>query len=904
MGKMIGKTISNYKILQKLGEGGMGVVYKAQDTKLEREVAIKVLPEEFAKDLDRLARFKREAKLLASLNHPNIATIYGLEESDGEHFLALELVEGETLADQLSSGPLKSQEALETCRQIAEALESAHEKGIIHRDLKPSNVKVTPEGQVKVLDFGLAKAFEVSETGKASSVDPFKSPTLTVGTSRSGVILGTAAYMSPEQARGKPLDKRTDIWSFGCLLYELLTGRQMFKRGTTSDTIAAILEHEPDWENLPENLPLGIRTLLFRLLQKDSRKRLHDIADARIVIEEVLAEDSRPFQKTFRTPAEVSTRGWRRAVPWSLVGVIAIIAVIAFWNPWRNDKPLRKSITQFAINLPPTRTLDPGLRPSVAISSQDRNIVYVSVHEDRTQLYLRAMDQLHATPIPGTDDASGPFFSPDGEWIGFFASGKLKKTSLSGGAPQILCDAALGRGACWGPDNNIIFTAAPGTGLWRISANGGEPQVVTRLDLENGELTHRWPEILPGGKAILFTIRTSSNSSFDDASIALFSFKTGQKRILIEGGAIARYVPTGHLAFARAGTLHAVPFDLEKLQVTGPSIPILERVIIDPATGAAQFSFSENGSLVYIQGDLWIAERTLLKVNHKGEIQPLTKKRHPFQTPRSSSDGKRLAVMIEAANDDVWIYDISRDNFTRLTYEAGSNVSPIWTLDSQKVIFSSNRAGPYNIFWKPVDSSGPAEQLTTSEYIEFPNSLSRDGKALIYTQNHPITGLDIWLLPFQEKSKPRRFIITSYNEFAPTISPDGKGIAYVSDESGQNEVYVQQFPGLGGKKQISTKGGAFPVWAPNGRELFYVNGDKMMAIEISIGPTFEISSPRQLFEGGYLSRSANPSIPNYEISSDGHHFLMIRSEQKMAPTKLHVILNWFEELKRLIPSKK
>ncbi len=896
-----GTSLANrYEIISELGKGGMGEVYLAEDTNLKRQVAVKVLPQPFALDKERLARFGREARLLASLSHPNIATIHGLEKSDDQQFLVMELVKGNTLAEMLKKGPVPVDETLEICRQIAEGLESAHEKGIIHRDLKPANIKVTPEGKVKVLDFGIAKAFRE----KLEDTDLIKSPTITDEITRPGLILGTAAYMSPEQAKSKSVDKRTDIWAFGCILFECLTGKRAFEGETASETIASILKGEPEWNELPAATHMDIRALIRRCLQKDRNRRQHDIADARIEIEETLAEGTGQFQKTFKAAQEVRTKGWRRIAPWSLFSVTVIIAAIAFWSPWRSEQPLKKSITQFVINLPSTETLDPSLRPAVAISPQGRSIVYVSDNDDRTQLYLHEMDQLEATPIPGTIGASGPFFSPDGEWIGFFSSGKLKKISLRGGTPQILCDATLGRGACWGPDNNIIFTAAPGKGLWRISANGGDSQIVTTLDIDNDELTHRWPEILPGGKAILFTIRTSNNSSFDDTSIALFSIKTGQQSILIEGGTQASYVPTGHLVFARAGALHAVLFDIERLQITGQSIPVLEHVIMDPATGAAHFSFSENGSLVYIQGDPWIAERKLFRINHQGKIQSLSEKRYPLQTPQYSPDGKKLALTIEAASDDVWIYDIVRDNFIRLTYEAGSNVAPVWTPNSQRVTFSSNRAGPYNIFWKPADRSGAAEQLTASEYIDFPNSWSPDAEVLIYSQNHPTTGLDLWLFSFKEENNPRKFIVTPYNEFASKFSPDGKWIAYVSDESGQNEVYVQQFPGPGGKEQISKNGGSFPVWAPNGEELFYINGNKMMAMKISTAPKFEVSSPRQLFVSESLSSGANPSIPNYDISSDGYYFVIIRSEQEKDPTRIHVILNWFDELKRLVPTEK
>lgn len=898
---MIGKTISNYKILEKLGEGGMGVVYKAHDTKLGREIALKALPEEFAQDRERLARFEREAKLLASLNHPNIATIYGLEESEGLNFLTLELVEGETLAEKLTSGPLKVQDALEMCRQIAEALESAHDKGIIHRDLKPSNIKVTPENKVKVLDFGLAKAFEVAEVGDAAGMDPYKSPTLTVGSSRSGVIMGTAAYMSPEQARGKALDKRTDIWSFGCVFYELLTGQQLFIGETTSDMVAGILKQEPDWKALPKELPVRIRDLLRRCLQKDSNKRLHDIADARIEIEEVKSKPLEPTIENIAEAEEIQPGLKKQAFPWGVTAIIVVIVAIissaAVWILKTSPTPPPQSAKRFLVDLPSElRFGGTGYGNRLALSPDGKNLVYSAHDGEKYQLYIRPLERLEATAIPGTENAIHPFFSPDGQQIGFFVEGRLKKVSLSGGIPLTICEAD-GRGATWSPDGNIVM-GSQGKGLMQVSSSEGIPQSLTTLDKENSETSHRYPQILPGGKAVLFTARRESGT--DDSRIAVCSLDTGEHRILFdETGFDARYVSSGHILYLRGGVLMAVPFDVHTLNVTESPVPLAINIHWG-SDGNARFSISDDGTLVYfpLTGD--IGKRSLVWVDRKGIEAPVAIGQYGYRVPRISPDGKKVAVSkYEGENYDIWVYDVERGTLTRLTFE-GSNTTPAWTPDGKRLLFCSNRARVYDIYSKRADGSEEAELFFSSEYLKWSPSFSDDGESLAYYEINPETQRDIWTMQLKDKSASP-LINTSANERAPIISPNGRWVAYSSDESGRYEVFVSPYQKAAGKWPISTDGGTEPLWSPDGRELFYREKNRMMAVSIETSPSFKAGKPEMLFERMYYSYSYTSS---YDIHPDGSRFLMIKSEDEPESRQISIVLNWDEELKRLVPVDK
>jgi eukaryotic-like serine/threonine-protein kinase len=888
-----GTKLGPYEILATIGAGGMGEVYQARDCKLGRGVAIKVLPPAFVHDPERLARFQREARILAALNHPNIATIYGLEESDGVHYLVMELVLGQTLAERIHKGPLPVEQALKLACQIADALEAAHEKRVIHRDLKPANVKVTPEGRVKVLDFGLAKAFAAD-----GGLDLSHAPTVTVMGTKEGQLLGTPAYMSPEQARGNPVDKRADVWAFGCVLYEELTGRRAFAGGTVSDTIAAILGRDPDWKALPADLPTQIPDLLRRCLQKDSARRLRDIGDVRIQIDEAL-DPSRI------TPGPTVSRTTRpHAIVWSLVALAAISVCVALWSVMRMAQPSTRPIARVIVPLPPTDRLALGDFPTIALAPDGSRLVYVGNRGGSNQLYMRPIDRLEVSAIPGTQGAEGPFFSPDGRSVGFFAEGKLKKVSLSGGAPFTLCSAPTNRGASWGTDDTIVFAPYPNSGLFRVSATGGTPKALTILDHNKGEFSHRWPQILPGGRGVLFTIWTGA--SFDEARIGLLSLETGAQRILVEEGTYARYIPTGQLVYARAGGLLAVAFDLKRLEVTGPPVSVLEDVRMFPGTGAVDFSASAEGSLAYVPGGARVGNRTLVWVDREGASQPLSAPPRAYTDPRLSPDGQRVAFGIQGTNSGVWLYELARGTLTR-SIESGDNTFPIWTPDGKHLTFTSRSTptGSLNLYWISVDGSGAAESLAMSENAQVPGSWSPDGQVLAFSEENPTTGWDIWVLRLGGDRQRQPLLQTPSNEQAPMFSPDGRWLAYQSDESGRDEVYVRAFPDSAGRSQVSTDGGSGPVWGRNGRELFYQNGDKMMAAAVQTQKsTFVAARPKLLFEGHYET-DVYPSYANYDVGLDGQRFLMIKtSEEERAATQINVVLNWFEELKRRVPTGK
>jgi len=922
MGRMpvIGETFCHYRIVERIGVGGMGEVYRATDTNLGRDVALKFLPEAFAKNNERMARFRREAQVLALLNHPNIATIYGLEDSNGNCALAMELVEGPTLAERIAGAtvgsghasptdkgtpsgvPMPLDETLPIVKQIAEGLEYAHERGIIHRDLKPANVKVRPDGTVKILDFGLAKALE--ETPAATSINT--SPTISAAATFEGIILGTAAYMSPEQARGKLVDRRCDIWSFGALLFEMLSGKQAFAGEDVSHTLAAVIMAEPDWSMLPGNLPAPLGRLLRRCLTKDSRRRLQAIGEARIAIEDCLAGAA---DVGAIPPAGSSGEGqaaplqlWRRALPWALAAVLALALVaLVIGNPLRTPRPSRRPVARLTVMLPPIDRVALGPLGHIALAPDGSRLVYVANHSGSTQLYLRSIDRFEATPIPGTEGAESPFFSHDGQAVGFFADGKLKKVSLSGGVPVSLCSAPANRGGSWGLDDTIIFAPSVTLGLFRVSAAGGTPKPLTVPDRKKGEYAHRWPDILPGGRAVLFTAWTGS--TFDEARIGVLSLETGEQRILVEGGTYARYVPSGHVVYARAGGLLAVPFDLKRLEVTGSPIPILEGVSMDPTFGAAEFSSAADGSLAYVPGGSRVGERTLLWVDRKGAARALPAPPREYLSPRLSPDGQRLAIAIHGTLNGLWLYDLGRGTLTRLT--APTNIPfPVWTPDGKHVTFEAGPSGTLNLYWMPADGSGAAERLTTSENPQSPGSWSPDGQVFAFSALDPTTGWDIWELNLEGDRKPRPFLQTPSNEYGPMFSPDGRWLVYGSDESGRREVYVRPFPGPGGKVQISTEGGVQPVWARNGRELFYRDGDKMMATAVETKPVFAAAKPKVLFEGHYET-GVFPFESDYDVSPDGQRFLMIKaSEQESGATQLNVVLNWSDELRRLAPSGK
>ncbi len=906
---LAGRTIAHYRVLEKIGEGGMGVVYRGHDSRLTRDIAIKVLPDVFAGDPQRLARFEREARLLASLNHPNIAAIHGLEEYEGKLFLILELVEGQTLSERLMKSRIPLDETLDICRQIAEGLEAAHEKGIIHRDLKPANVKVTPEGKVKILDFGLAKAFY--EQG--APVDPSRSPTITEQMTAPDVILGTAAYMSPEQAKGKPVDKRADIWAFGCVMYECLTGKRAFQGDTITETLAAILKSEPEWTPLPAETPPAVRAVLRECFQKDPAHRLRDVADAFIGIQALAAQ-----------PPEW-TEFPRRSSVWWIAGSVVVVAVAAAFVTIALMKRFQVApsarVTRAIVRIEPgqwlagtTRQMEfwRPCRTSMAISSDGRFIVYSAIEgnpssEAVPRLYLRQTDKLEAKPIEGTEGGINPFLSPDDRWVGFWANDKLRKVTIEGGVPVILCDAAWTFGVNWGPDNNIVFSPDQAAGLFSVADGGGKPQPLTTPDRTKEEVSHRLPHYLPDSKGVLFTITKDVVDT--QPSVALLDLKSRKWRVLLEDAADARYIPTGHLVFLRRGTLIAVPFNLNRLEITGQPVPAIANVMqatnstnTGYNTDAGQFSISNSGWLIYVTGGVIPdMENSLLWVDQRGNAQPVASLKASFGAPRLSPDGQRIAFSTSGSEWRLHVYDLTRGTESSLAGEGKSEFST-WTPDGKRLVFDSWKSGVSNLCWQPADTSAPMERLTTSQSGMYPGSLTPDGATLAFGEYHPDTGHHIMLLDLLSR-RVTPLLNSEARPMYPMFSPDGRWLAYTSEESGRREVYVRPFPNLGGKWKVSLEGGSEPLWTRNGKQLFYRWRDQVWVVDVRTDAGFTPGKPHLLFERpGFRTMDLNPC---WDISVDGQKFLMVKlDDRKPQPvTEMILVMNWFEELKRLCPAK-
>ncbi len=839
-----GTRLGHYEILSPLGEGGMGQVYRARDTTLDRDVAIKVLSEDFASDANRLARFEREAKLLASLNHPNIATIFGFEESDGVLFIAMELVEGDSLAERIAaSGRIEIDEALEIARRIALALEAAHEAGVIHRDLKPANVQVSPDGTVKVLDFGLAKAYEVE--GSDPSSDLSHSPTMMAATG-TGVIMGTAPYMSPEQARGTPVDKRSDIWAFGCVLYEMLAGKRAFGGETVSDTMAAILRAEPDWRLLPESTPWVIQRLVKRSLKKNPAERLHDAADARVEIVDAIADPDAGFVLVTGSGG-AGKPSWRRYVPTPVAAGLGVAAVAATFLAVSTSMRQVPTAPGPTMRLEVRLTDDLLLPTGVVLSPDGTQIAYVlSSGVAQSELYVRSFDELEGIRLVSGSPHS-PFFSPDGQWVGFFTGSDLKKVPVTGSIPQtVVSSDVLPATGAWGVDNTIIFGSVGG-GLFRVSANGGEPESLTRLD--QAEAGHVFPQLLPDGKAVLFTSVTLDNSMATE----VLHLETRQRRVVQPGGQ-GRYAPTGHLVYQDQGALFAVPFDLGQLQVKGSAVPVVQGLATFFDAQSAQFDFSSTGTLAYLGGAASGSQRyPVVWVDRQGNTTPLWDEPGVYSTPRLSPDGTRLAVHASRNdNEDVWIYDLERDAPTRLTSDAARDTSPVWSPDGQFLAFQSNRDGTLNIYRTRADGSGTVVRLTDSDRSQFPESWSVDGGFLAYAEVGVGTNWDLWVLPLEGDGEPRVVGNSVAADTWSAFSPNGRWIAYASFESGRNEVYVRPFPPGPGRHQVSIGGGGQPKWSGDGRELFYRTHTGIMVVAVETeGDSFGYGTAEQLFEGSF-----------------------------------------------------
>jgi serine/threonine protein kinase/Tol biopolymer transport system component len=902
-----GSRVGPYEIASRLGAGGMGEVYRARDPRLQRDVAIKALPAEFAGNDERLARFQREARLLASLNHPNIAAIYGLEEADGARYLVLEIVEGESLAQKLAAGPLPVEEALALCAQIAAGVSAAHDAGVIHRDLKPGNVMVRPDGSVKVLDFGLAKGAEAP--GSASASDLSASPTISVGT-QTGVILGTAAYMSPEQARGRTLDKRTDIWSFGCILYECLTGRQTFRDETVSDTLASIIRSDPDWSVLPAETPAKIRDLLRHCLQKDPRRRLHDIADARIEIEEALATPQEPASAGV-SPAPSAPQAKRRRFPaagWIGLGIlVGVAAGVIFSHLQAPEAPRNISIfVHSVIPLPAeTRLRVALLRPSLSFSPDGRKLVFRAVRAGENQLYTRDLGNPDAVPIPGTEGGFNPFFSPDGEWLGFFVGGTLKKVALSGGSPTVLADVPpVSQGGTWAPDGSIILSPKPNGGLARLAAGANTYQFFTQPDAARGEHGLVFPQMLPDGENVLVVVR--GGRDFDDladSNVEVHSLRTGKRRVLVEGAGFARHVRPGFLLFTKGSTLFAAPCDSHKWILTGHAAPLAKDLLTSSFDGQPYLAASDDGSLAYANGGMApSATDTLVWVDRAGREEVLPLSGYRLNTPRISPDGKRLAIDAVAVAPDrdrdvVSIYDFARGVVTPLTPEPGRHFSPAWSPDGRRLAFTAFEEGEPRLSWKPADGSGQTEFLSPGSVPEFPTSFSPDGRTLLFTggvSQADSENMDLWLLSLDGKRERRSWIAGPARELAAFFSPDGRAIAYVSNESGRYEVYLQPYPGPGPKIKVSTDGGLEPAWAPGGREIFYRTADSLMAAPIETQPELKVGTARALIPDHYVHSGREDTSRNYDVSADGRRFLFIKGGEvpEKPVTQLNLVVNW------------
>jgi len=896
---MIGTTLAHYRITAAIGAGGMGEVYRATDTKLNREVAIKVLPVEVAADPGRLARFRREAQLLASLNHPGVAAIYGLEEADGRPFLVLELVEGEDLAERLKRGRLPVAEALDIAKQVAVALEAAHEKAIVHRDLKPANVKLTPEGKVKVLDFGLAKAY-AGDTGGGSSADLSKSPTLAQTGTEAGLILGTASYMSPEQARGRRLDKRTDIWAFGALVFELLTGSRAFAGETVTDVLAAVVQNEPPWERLPAEVPAGVRRLLRQCLRKNADERLHDIADARLEIDEALRPPG-DRSDDGSTPGRPANRAGlpRRLVLVALLAAAGLAGVAIGAAGFRRAVPAqvepvrRLSIT--GLGWSDVEVIDVTLMQSLMTLSPDGSrVVYSAVRDGTRRLYLRELDAFDASPIKGTENGFGPFFSPDGASLAFSADGRLKKLSLDGGLPQAFGAAPAFRGGAWRADGAVFFTPLEFSGLWKTSVAGGDRQSLGEPDSASGELVRCLPRLLPGGESLLYTAFLGGRA----ARVGLYDTATGKSRVLLEDANNAHYVRSGHLVFGRGPEIWAAAFDLARSEIVGSPHRMVEGVWAGGFFNATLFAASENGVLAYAPAGAQSGGRSLAWVDREGRETPLTREARAYAAPRLSPDGKTILVRIAEDTTDIWSYEIERGALTRLTSE-GYEDGPLWTVDGKTLIYASNKSGVQALYRQPVAGKGEAVRLRQGGRTQYPETLSKDGKTIVVAEMNPKTGLDLFLIPLDADAQPVPLLVTDSSEYAADLSPDGKWFVYVSRASGRPEIGVRSVAGGGDESRVSLNGGTEPRWSRDGREIFFREGKEMMVAEVRTDPAVSISKPRALFEGLY---EVMDGPINYDVTPDGRRFLMVKMERSEAPTELRVVTGWDRELRKALPS--
>jgi serine/threonine-protein kinase len=907
-----GTSLANrYKIIEELGKGGMGEVYLAEDTNLKRQVAIKVLPQPFALDKERLARFEREARLLASLNHPNIATIHGLEKSDGQQFLVMELVEGETLTEQIQKGPLPVEEALEVCRQIAEGLESAHEKGIIHRDLKPSNVQVTPEGKVKILDFGLAKAF-LDQPGVS---DLSKSPAITEEMTRPGVILGTAAYMSPEQAKGKSVDKRTDIWAFGCILYECLTGNRVFKGETISETLASILKDEPDLSVLPGTTPLKIQDLIRRCLVKDPRDRLHDIADARIFLAEVQQE---PEATTITTGTQLrssSRLSWVWLIICLVVGIGIGALVMHLLLPRYTQlpgEPQKQSHFTFELDEREQIALDMDVR-LFDISDNGETIAWIAHPNPERKIFYRSLKELEVNAVPGTTGVGNVdiALSPDGTEISFVRDGALWRMPLKRGTPQKLFEGPAGFSIWefdWGKDGSFVISPAY-SGLLRLAKPGADPVPLTTLDDKANEFCHMAPLILPNERGVLFSVG-KGNFWNTHIEVLVFDRSEARRQRVLEDVYFVEYVPSGHLLFGRAGTIFAAPFDLKTMAVTGPQVPIISNVQMDRFGMVVQFAISQNGTLAYIP-EQGLVDNQLAWIDRQGRLELLPFPSQPYTTPRISRLGNQVAISSRRREISGWkicLLDLRRTIIKELSLGGRANYCGAWSSNGSQIAVSSDQDGPINPYLIDIMGTISTKKLITSNHDCIVTSWSKDGQQLIYTERLPLDKTRIMSVSIGDlEHKVTSLTPKDINEMMGVLSPDGMWMAYVSDQEGQPEVYIRNMDGSV-REKVSSAGGEEPAWSPDGKELYYTSKDgaALLSIKLENGTGLKLGKEAVVFKEPQGFEFLKPGLGSsgretYDVHPDGQRFLFVVKKKREQKMKVDVILNFFEELKRKVP---
>ncbi len=885
---MIGQTISHYKILEKLGEGGMGVVYKAQDTKLNRSVALKFLPEHISKSESDAARFMQEAQAAASLNHPNICTIHGIEEADGKHFIVMEFVDGETLQEKKSS--LSMKQALDIGIQISNGLAAAHEKGIVHRDIKPENIMIRKDGRVQVMDFGLAKLRGASRLTKEGST------------------IGTAGYMSPEQVQGQETDHRSDIFSLGVLLYEMLSGHPPFKGiHETAISYEIVNVDSPPMSSIKPDISPELDAIVMECLEKDPNERTQSAKQVAIDLKRHKRESSKSrLSRTMpaRTFDAVSSgqaaqnlgsfRPYQKFLWPVTTGVLFVAVVLLLWRPWRSET-LSRPVMRFSIDLPEYSLV--LTTSSLDISADGKMLAFSGGSGVSSQIFLRRMDELAVKPLPGTNGALYPSFSPDGQWLAYEVGGTLMKIPVSGGASQKLCNIeGISRGITWENDHSILFGHV-NRGIFRVSSNGGEPEPVTKLDSAKGEISHRFPQLLPDKNTIIFTVKQNSISTFNDAIIVAQRLDSGERKVLVRGGTFGKYVPTGHLLYVRAGSILAVPMDASSLTVQGQPVVVEKGGWLNSASGDAYVAFSSTGALVFSPADpATFGIVQLSWFDRRGIVRPLLDSANAFFTASLSPDGQKLATTIQAANDDIWVYHILRKTLTRFTFGGGNSSFPIWSPDGKHVVYAAERGTVVDIFRKPWDGSGAEERLTNGLSVSEISSYAPDGKAVAFVQNG-----DIWILPLDGDRTPKPFLSSAANEATPRFSPDGRWLAYSSNESGNDEIYVVPYPRREGKFQISSGGGAVPFWTRDGKELCFMTssaqnrrrraGGTIMAVQITGTAPFDYSAER-------LIATLPPNSFATDITPNGQQFVIsIFRTQTIGQSDLTVVLEWFEDLK-------